>query len=181
MRILKEDTAVLALDIQSRLFPVIDNNEDLLEKMKRLFMGMNVLEIPYLVTEQYSKALGNTLDELQEIIGENYRPIEKMAFSCMGEPKFVEELKRLGKKNIIIAGIESHVCVLQTVVDLIAEGYNPIVVADAVSSRSKNDKKFAIKRMIKEGATITTYESILFELQQVSGTDTFKAISKIVK
>ncbi len=181
MRILKEDTAVLVLDIQSRLFPAIDNNAELLDRMKRLFMGMNVLEIPYIVTEQYSKALGNTLDELQEIIGENYKPIEKMSFSCMGEPKFVKELEKLGRKNIIISGIESHICVLQTVVDLIAAGYNPIVVADAVSSRSSKDKKFAIKRMIKEGATITTYESILFELQQVSGTDKFKAISKIVK
>lgn len=181
MRILKENSAVLALDIQARLFPHIFEHEQLLEKTTRLFQGMKVLDIPFVVTEQYSKALGSTLDELKEIIGEEYQPIEKSSFSCVGEPMFVKKLEDLGKKNIIIAGIESHVCVLQTVVDLIEAGYMPVVIADCVASRSPLDKKMALKRMRQEGAVISTYESILFELQGCSGTDQFKAISKIVK
>jgi len=127
MRILKENTAVLALDIQARLFPHIHGNEELLDKIKRLFNGMKVLNIPFLVTEQYSKALGSTLDEVQEIIGDEYKPIEKDSFSCMDEPNFEKKLEELGRKNIIIAGIESHVCVLQTAIDMVAKGYQPII------------------------------------------------------
>lgn len=181
MRILKEETCVLSLDIQTRLLPHIYEYEAMLETAAKLFKGMKVLDIPFLVTEQYSKALGNTDENLQKEIGDEYKPIEKMSFSCMDEPSFVSALEKTGKKNVIIAGIESHVCILQTVVDMAAEGYQTIVVADAVSSRKYYDKKIALKRMAAEGAIITTYESLLFELQRVSGTPEFKEISKIVK
>ena len=104
-----------------------------------------------------------------------------MAFSCCDDTGFMNELKTFGKKNVIIAGIESHVCVLQTTIDLLENNYQPIVVEDCVSSRTLNNKNMAIERMRQEGAIITTYESILFELCRFSGTDAFKAISKLVK
>lgn len=181
MRFLQEDTLTVVIDIQEKLFPFIDNKEKLIENSVKLLSGLNVLEIPILITEQYTKGLGKTMPEIKTVIEGSYNPIEKIDFSCCGENNFMTKLKNLNKKNILLLGIESHVCVLQTTIDLIAEGFNVIVVEDCVASRKINDKKIALKRMEKEGATLTTYESILLELCKKSGTDKFKAISKIIK
>ncbi|MEI6089068.1 MAG: hydrolase [bacterium] len=181
MRILIEDTAFLSLDNQSRLFPSIFENEKLEINLLKLISGMKVLDLPILVTEQYSKAIGSTIPSIINLLADKYHPIEKMAFSCMDEPNFVNALKAMNRKNVIICGIESHVCVLQTTIDMLSAGYQPIIIEDCVSSRNPNDKKHAIRRMARSGAIITTYESILFELQRFSGTDRFKAISKIIK
>ena len=107
--------------------------------------------------------------------------IEKMSFSCCGEPSFDMNLQNSGKNQILLCGIETHVCVLQTALDLVEEGFEPILVTDAVSSRNLNDKHFAIERMKQEGVKMATVESILFEIARVSGTDSFKAISKLVR
>jgi nicotinamidase-related amidase len=107
--------------------------------------------------------------------------IEKTAFSCCDEPAFTSALAALHKQFVLIAGIESHVCVLQTVIDLLERGYQPVLVEDCVSSRKEGDKDISVHRMLKEGALVTTYESILFELCRFSGTDAFRAISKLVK
>jgi len=111
----------------------------------------------------------------------DFRHTEKITFSCCDEPAFNDELNRLGKQAIIICGIETHVCVLQTCLDLVALGKKPVIVEDCVTSRKSGDKKAAIKRMRSEGAIITTMESILFELTRTAGNPTFKGISGIVK
>jgi len=180
MRIFKEDSVALIIDIQELLFPYISDQEKLELNTVRLVKGLNELEIPVVVTQQYTKRLLPTIKSVANEI-KDLKPIEKMSFSCCGEPRFNETLALSGKINVIIAGIETHVCVMQTVLDLLERGFKPIIVEDCVSSRYPNDKKIAIERMRSEGAIITTYESLLFELLQVSGTDTFKAISKIVK
>jgi nicotinamidase-related amidase len=180
MRIKKEDTIAVVIDVQSKLYPFISENEKLAANTVRLIKGLKAIGIEILVTVQYSKGLGETIEPLQEALGE-FRHMEKMSFSCCGDNNFIEAVKKSGKKNVIICGIESHVCVLQTVIDLIEKGYKPVLIEDCVSSRSLNDKKFAVERMRQEGAIISTYESILFELLEVSGTETFKEISKIVK
>ncbi len=180
MRILKEETIAVVVDIQGLLFPFISDHEKLEKDTLTLIKGLNVLEIPMMVTQQYTKRLMPTLPSLSEAIGE-YEHIEKMAFSCCDEPKFDEDLAVSGKRNVILFGIETHVCVLQTCIDLIERGYKPVVVEDCVGSRNPNDKRIAIERMRQEGALISTKESLLFELQRVSGNDTFKAISKLVK
>ena len=180
MRVHKDDTIAVVIDIQELLFPYIHENEKLETNNIKLIRGLNELGIPIIVTQQYTKGLLPTIKSISDVITDS-DPIEKMSFSCCGEPKFNESLALSGKRNIIITGIESHVCVLQTVVDLIENGYNPVVIEDCISSRNPNDKKIAIDRMRAEGATVTTYESILFELLKVSGGDTFKSISKIVK
>ncbi|HEY5534087.1 MAG TPA: isochorismatase family protein [Ignavibacteria bacterium] len=180
MRINRIDTIAVVIDVQQRLYPYIHDNHKLTDKLVRLVKGLRVLGIEIIVTEQYSKGLGNTIPEVQEALGE-YNHLEKTSYSCCGLNDFNTILKNSGKNNVIIAGIESHVCVLQTVTDLCAKGYLPFVIEDCVSSRNPNDKKIAIERMRKEGAIISTYESILFELMDISGTDEFKAISKIVK
>ncbi|MCX6286008.1 MAG: hydrolase [Bacteroidetes bacterium] len=180
MRILKDDTCLLVIDFQERLFPYIYENEELSKKVPLLINGIKTLEIPIFVTEQYTKGLGVTVQPIAEALGDIPR-IEKSSFSCCDEPRFNLEMATSGKDVVIIAGIESHVCVLQTVIDLAHQGVQAVVVEDCISSRRPNDKAIAIERMRREGAIITTSESILFELLRSSGGETFKAISKLVK
>jgi isochorismate hydrolase len=180
MRITKDKTAGLIIDIQERLFPFINENEKLVKNVPILIEGLKVLDIPIFVTEQYVKGLGETIATIARVT-EGIPRTEKMAFSCCDEPVFMEKLALSGRDHVIIAGIESHVCVLQTTLDLLANGFHPVVVEDCISSRHLNDKSVAIERMRKAGAVITTYESILFELLRYSGTEQFKAISKLVK
>jgi len=180
MRIKREETAALVIDFQEKLFPFIYDSENLTANSIRLIRGLKALGIKLFVTEQYSKGLGHTVGPIREALGD-YSHIEKSSFSCCGNDDVCSVLENSGMKNILVFGIEAHVCVLQTTVDLIKKGYRPVLIEDCVSSRNSNDKKVAVERMRAEGAVITTYESILFELCEVSGTDTFKAISKIVK
>lgn len=180
MRIHKDETIAVIIDIQGALFPHIHENEKLEKNTIKLIQGLKAIGVPIVVTQQYTAGLKPTIPTISEAIGE-YKPIEKTAFSCCDEPKFDEDLALSTKRNVIVAGIESHVCVLQTVIDLIDRAYTPVVVEDCVSSRNPNDKKIAIARMRSEGAIITTHESILFELLRYSGTQEFKAVSKIVK
>lgn len=180
MRILKENAIGVFIDIQEKLFPHIHDYEQLEQKLMALAAGFKALGIPVLVTEQYTKGLGFTIQPLKIALS-NYLCVEKMAFSCCDEPLFEEALHSTARKSVILCGIETHVCVLQTTLDLLQAGYQPIVIEDCVSSRKLSDKQTAISRMRQEGAIITSLESILFELTRYSGTDTFKAISKLVK
>ena len=148
--------------------------------MRILIEGLKALEIPVLVTQQYTKGLGKTVSGIAEVLPGRQR-IEKIAFSCCDEPEFMNKLNSLDKEFIIVAGIETHVCVLQTTLDLLEKGFIPVVVRDCVSSRKKKDYRAAIERMRKEGVVITTYESILFELLRFAGTDEFRQISRLVK
>jgi len=180
MRIKKENTIGVVIDIQSRLYPIIQGNEEITRNNRILIRGLQVLNIPIVVTQQYTKGLGETIPEIAEVLGE-YEHIEKMAFSCCDEPRFNEDLALASKMYVIVTGIEAHVCVMQTVNDLIGQGYIPVVVEDCIGSRKPNDKQIAVERMRQAGAIITTYESILFELLKYSGTPEFKEISKLVK
>ena len=180
MRILPEDTASLVIDIQDKLLPHIDNHQTLIKNCQTLLSGLTILNIPIVITEQYPKGLGPTVTAISQLIPE-FKPIEKISFSCCGNDHFLKTLHDLGKRNIIICGIEAHVCVLQTVIDLIERGYHPVLIEDCVSSRKPIDREIALKRLARERAIITTYESILFELCQVAGTEQFKSISKLVK
>ncbi len=180
MRITKEHTVGLVIDVQEKLLPHISGHEALLKNVGILLQGFKALEIPVMVTEQYKRGLGETVSPIVEVL-EDFNPLEKITFSCCDDPQFVVKLNNTAKKYVIVCGIESHVCVLQTTVDLLEAGFQPVVVEDCISSRRPSDKVIAIERMRQEGAIITTYESILFELARISGTDTFKLISKLVK
>jgi len=180
MRILKENTVGLVIDVQERLLPHIEGHKELLKQTGILLEGLEVLGVEVLLTEQYRKGLGETVEEVRIHLDE-FSPLEKLTFSCCDDDSFSSELESRGKKNVIICGIETHVCVMQTTIDLLEKGYQPVVVEDCTSSRRLNDKRVAIERMRQEGARITTYESILFELARISGTSQFKAISKLVK
>ena len=140
MRILKENAAALMIDYQERLVPHMWKKEELIKNTRILIQGLKALEVPIIVSEQYPKGLGPTVEEINEALGA-YEPKEKTAFSCCDESSIVSEIQKLNKKWIIIAGIESHICVLQTVIDLIDKGMVPVLVEDCVSSGGKMIKK----------------------------------------
>lgn len=178
MRLLAEETACLIIDYQEKILPVMAEKERLLETSVRLLKGLNILNIPMVMTAQYSKGLGLNVPEICEAAG-TQEFIEKNSFSSGDVEEVCNVL--MGKKNIIICGIEAHVCVLQTIIDLKAKGFQPVLVEDCVSSRRLHDKEIALLRARDEGAILTTCESLLFELTRVSGTEQFKQISKLVK
>ncbi len=181
MRILTEDTMALVIDYQEKLIPVMWEKEELLHNTEILLRGLNILEIPAIVSQQYTKGIGMTVGGIRSAFGEEFCYHDKITFSCYEDENIRAQIKELNRKNILICGIETHICVLQTAVDLIAEGYRVILIEDCISSRKKNDRKIALRRAAGEGALISTYESILFELTRKAGSDTFKSISKLIK
>ena len=170
---LDRNTSILAIiDVQERLMPVIANREQVEANIVRLIRGSQILGVPILITEQYVKGLGHTVNAVREALGDAYKPIEKSCFSGY---------RPLDRKQVIVAGVETHVCVYQTVSDLLANGYEVTIVADAVSSRTVENKDIALRRMTSDGAKLSSTEMALFELTVASGTDEFRAISKLVK
>lgn len=181
MRILAEDTMTLVIDFQERLVPVIDRKEELLHNTEILIKGLRALNIPMLITQQYTKGIGMTVPVISEEVGEPLSYYDKVTFSCVENNEILEKIASSGKNNIIICGIEAHICVLQTIIDLRGKGYQVILVEDCVGSRKESDRQVGIKRAISEGAIPATYESILFELTRVAKTDVFKEISRLIK
>lgn len=180
MRIDRNQCAGLIIDIQERLFPHMDQKDEVLRKCLILMEGLKILDIPIYITEQYPRGLGPTLDAVSDTL-DVLPAIEKTAFSCCDEPEFLKSLEKSDRNTLIICGIEAHVCVMQTAIDLLESGNKVVVVEDCVSSRNPDDKRVAVQRMRSEGAVIATCESILFELTRKSGTEEFKAISRLVK
>lgn len=178
MRITKEASLVLLIDVQEKLHPHMHNKENLSQKTITLLKGITALGIPLAAARQYPQGLGDIIAELRPYSSECY---DKITFSCCGNDNFIARLHESGCKYVIIAGIEAHICVLQTVIDLKALGYLPVVVTDAISSREQQDYEIALRRMEYEGAILTTVESILFELCREAGTEVFKTISRLVK
>jgi nicotinamidase-related amidase len=174
----RDDSALLVVDVQERLLPSIANAERLVWNIRRLIDGAKSLGVRVVATEQYPKGLGPTTPELAERLGE---VPEKLAFSCGGCPELFEQLRDAGVFKILVVGIEAHVCVQQTVMDLMAEGFRVYLAVDAVSSRNALDHEIALRRMDSAGATLTTTESALFEWCDVAGTPEFKQISALVR
>jgi Amidases related to nicotinamidase len=181
MRIYAEDTMLLVVDLQEKLVPVIEYGYDIVENVIKLIKGIKLLDVPTIVTQQYTKGLGMTVDAVKDEFDAPFIYQDKLTFSCGGDEIILEQIKNLNKNNIIICGIETHICVLQTAIDLLEMGYNVILVENCIGSRKEEDKRIAIQRAVAEGAIITTYEAILFELTKVAGTEQFKLISKLIK
>ncbi len=180
MRILKEDTMALVIDFQEKLMPVMDKAEALEARTGILLKGLRTLEVPMLFTQQYTRGIGMTIPSLFEAAGEE-KYFDKITFSCMDDEAIRNAVEAGGKKNVIVCGIESHICVLQTCIDLKEAGYTPILVVDCMSSRKESDKEIAILRAQQEGILLTTTEAILFELTRKAGNPTFKEISRLIK
>jgi hypothetical protein len=185
MRLQVSSSVAVLVDVQERLFPHMHLAQELGRSLSILLQGFTVLGVPLVVTQQYTKGLGPTIPELRALLeaggAGREGPVEKISFGCCEEPAFVARLEALGRRQVILAGIESHVCVLQTALGLLERGFHPVVVADCVSSRAPGDREIALRRMEAEGVLLTTRESVLFELTGAAGTETFKAISRLVK
>ena len=176
----RNDTALILIDLQVKLARAIHAAAELIANCVKLIRGLQALEVPILVTEQNPAGLGPTVPEAAELLAP-VEPITKLSFSCCGEPAFTHALKGLGRKQLLLAGMETHVCVYQTAADLASGGYEVQIVADAVSSRDPGDKAVGLARARAAGATITSVETALFELLNVAEGDAFHRIIEIVK
>ena len=176
----KEDTLLVIVDIQTKLLKVIFEKERLVSACRKLIQAARLLEVPMVVTEQYPQGMGPTDPEILEVL-EDAGAVEKLSFSCCGVEDFNKKIAGLRKKQIVVIGIEAHVCVLQTVHDLLHQGHSVYVPYDAVSSRTESDYTNALDRMRQAGAVIGSVESAVFELLEKAGTPVFKRASELIK
>jgi len=179
--LISKDRAVLVIiDVQERLFPHMAEKERLLRNLEKLIRFADIMKIPILLTEQYSKGLGKTIPEIRKIIPQ-IQPIEKVEFSCMESGKFKESLTKLGAETLIITGIEAHICIAQTAIEALDAGFKVCVVSDAVSSRSLDDKAISLERLRHHGIAVASTEMLMYELLKKAGTLEFKKALELVK
>jgi len=176
----RNKAGLIVIDIQEKLFPAIFEKERLVENALRLIRGARILGVPVFVTEQYRKGLGSTVPQVAQAFS-GVSPLEKVAFSSCGAEGFLEALKAKNVSDAILCGMESHVCVSQTCLDLLGQGYNVFVAADAVSSRTAENHRIGIERMRDAGAVIVSTEMALFELLEKAGTEEFKKVLALVR
>ena len=180
VRLNKNETVLIIIDVQERLFNVMQTNERLKQNCIKLIKGCNLLNIPVILCEQYPKGLGSTIEAIvKELYKHKY--FEKLSFSAGKVEELKLYIKELGVRQILLCGIETHVCVLQTALDLLEQEYEVLVVSDAVSSRNQIDYEIALQRMKQNGAQMTTVEMTLFEFLESAEAEEFKDISKILK
>ena len=178
-----DNSCLVVIDIQTRLTSVMPVK--VLARLKRniniLLQSAKTLSIPVLTTEQYPKGLGPTEPEIVELLPENTSKFEKTCFSCTGAEQFLKHLEEGGRKQVILVGIEAHVCVLQTAIQLIEQGYHVFVVADGICSRQRDNYEASLKRMSRAGVTICNTESVLFEWLRDAKHEHFKELSRLVQ
>lgn len=182
-RLDRKNSLLVVIDVQEKLAALIDEQEAMQKNIERLIGGCHLLGVPAIVTEQYPKGLGSTTERLQSSLRETYgsKAIQKMCFSAGGSEEFMSALRSSGRRQVLICGIETHVCVYQTVKDLLEAKFEITLITDAVSSRTASNRDVAIHRMERDGAKLSTTEMALFELTVNAGTEEFKAISRLVK
>jgi nicotinamidase-related amidase len=176
----RKTTGLLIIDIQERINAVMKFRERVVKNTAKLINGVNIMNVPIFITEQYRKGLGPTEKLILDAL---MKPeiVEKLNFSCCAALPLMEQFRKKIIKQVVVCGIETHVCVLQTCLDLLAEGFQVHLVSDAISSRRKLDHEAAIDRMQQAGIILTTTEAVLFELLERAGTPEFKQISQLVK
>ena len=175
-----DNTILLVIDVQGQLAQLMHEKEKLFKSLGTLIQGMKILEVPIIWMEQIPKNLGPTTEAVSKYLT-NEAPIEKFSFSCCGNPQFMEKFLKAGRTQILLTGIETHICVFQTGYDLIQQGCQVQVVADCVSSRTKENKEIGIQRIVQSGGQVTCVEMVFFELLQAAQGDKFKQIIKLIK
>lgn len=175
-----DNTALVLIDVQGKLARIMHESDQLISNITALIKGLTLLDVPIIWLEQYPKGLGPTHEEIQKLL-ENNAPIDKVIFSACGSEQFQEVKQKLTEKNFAVAGIEAHICVYQTVKELLAEGNHVEVLHDCISSRTLDNKQVAIDKMSQLGALATSVEMLLFELMQTAEHPNFKEISKLIK
>ena len=175
-----QECCLVVVDVQGKLAQLMHGRDVLFANIQILIKAAKILDIPIIWCQQCPDSLGPTVPQIAELLTDN-KPIDKVSFSCCGEEKFNDELNSLARKQVLLCGIEAHVCIYQTAVDLLQKEYNVDVIADAVSSRTQENKQLAINRMANEGVKICCTEMALFELLRTAEHPQFKQIAKLVK
>ena len=175
-----DDSVVVLIDPQEKLVKMIHNREEVVETICRLLRFAAIFDMPVVLTEHYPQGLGYSVEEVREVLSE-YRPVIKRVFSCFGVPEFAEALASTGRKRLLVLGIETHICVCQTVHDALQRGYRVQVVADGTGTRKREDHELALERMRGEGAVITTSEALMYEVTCRADGDEFKEVLSLVK
>lgn len=175
-----DNTFLLLIDMQDRLYRAMHDKEDLLENVRKLIMGARVFGVPIVMSEQYPEGIGKTIPEVAELLPD-VPGIRKLSFSCCLNRECRAAMEAVERNQALIAGIETHVCVYQSAMDLLDDGYEVQVVADAVSSRSPRNRDIALQKMKDAGVVITSVEIALFELLRTAESGKFREISRILK
>lgn len=182
-RLKKNDAILVVIDFQEKLMPAMYDRNDVEDKTSRMIRGAKALGLPVVVTQQYTRGLGETVPVVAEALGE-YEPIDKVTFSCCGNEEFlaaVNKAKEEGRNAVIITGCETHICVEQTALDLLEMGFDVFLAADCVQSRTRENREISLRRMEKAGIVVSSYESMLYDMLESAKAPEFKAISAIVK
>ena len=175
-----EKTVMLLVDVQGQLAQLMIEKERLFTQLEIMIRGMQVLDVPIIWMEQIPSKLGPTTERIAALMA-GQTPIEKVSFSCCGEPEFMEAFEATGRRQVLLTGIETHICVFQSGVELMERGCEVQVVSDCVASRTLENKKVGLKRLAAEGAGITSVEMAFFELMRAARGDTFKQVVKLIK
>ncbi|MBV5326365.1 MAG: hydrolase [Chlorobium sp.] len=175
-----QETLLLVIDVQGKLASSVFHAERVEKNIDKLIRACRILDVPVLYTEQYPKGLGSTVEPLRRLLSDQV-PVEKLSFSCCGSEEFMRQLRAFKRNDILVTGMETHVCVYQTSLELLDFGYSVHLVTDAVSSRSEENRQLGIRCIERAGATPTSTEMAVFELLRIAEGEQFKEISKIIK
>jgi nicotinamidase-related amidase len=184
MLLAREKSQLLIVDVQDKLIEAVTGKDRVVDRCIRLVRAARALDVPITVSEQYPQGLGPTVDPIRDSLANAAFVADKVEFSCLRSDQLRERLhglRRGGRAQVVLAGIETHVCVLQTAIDLEAQGFEAFVVADAVGSRSKDSRKLALARLAKAGADVVDSEMVLFEWLERAGTREFKELQALIK
>ena len=184
MLLARDKSQLLIIDLQDKLLAAVSGKDRVLDRCVRLVQAAKALSVPITVSQQYPAGLGPTADALRDALGNAGPILDKVEFSCLRNEALRERLhdiRRRGRPQVVIGGIEAHVCVVQTAIDLEEQGFEAFVVADAVASRSKTSRKLALTRLLKAGADVVDSEMVVFEWLERAGTPEFKALQGLVK
>lgn len=174
----KDESLLLVIDVQERLAPAMDNPREVINGCSKLLGVAKRLNVPFIITEQYPKGLGATMFDLRKEAGEEVYYLPKTEFSCARNPEIMEAIKKSSKRQIIIAGLETHICIVQTALELQAEGYEVFVVSNACSSRQPVQHILALQRLLQHNVDVVTIEMVIFEWLEKAGSDEFKEITR---
>ncbi|HKK94997.1 MAG TPA: isochorismatase family protein [Anaerovoracaceae bacterium] len=176
----KDNTVLLIIDLQEKLVPAMQNNERLIDSSSRAIKCFQALEVPTIATQQYTKGIGETLPEIKDNI-KDFSYIEKNTFDCMKTAEFENEISKHKGKTVIVMGVESHICIEQTVFSLLNRNFNVIILADCIASRNTMNNDYSIKLIERAGGIVDTYESVVYKMLGSSKHPVFKEITRIVK
>ena len=178
--LLTKNCILVLIDLQEKLFPYVQEKERILQQIKKLIKFAEIMKIPIILTEHYPKGLGSTIKEIKTSLPK-YSPIKKITFSAFRSNEFLEKIQNTKIKTLIFCGIESHICIEQTVLDGISLGFKIHIISDAISSRKKHDLQIGIDKMKQCGGIISTTEMAMYEILERADTNEFKDALKLVK